>query len=219
VQEIRPSVARDSEPRAEVPTEASTSVVSTVDVPATRGQEATDVTPAVQESETAREVRAQLVERVLHGARLQTRGGQTTLRIRLRPEELGVVDVTLVERNGVIDVRIDAASDSAREALETGIAQLRRGLTEGGLPVQRIDVAPAARPADASPSSGYDLLHLGQQHAEHGSSSGQAGQGWRQAVARPHGLPAQSHARAVPDAPDGGAGAAPRSPHSIDYRV
>ena len=175
--------------------------------------------PETREPNGARAVREQFIARVLEAAQVVRSGGATSLRVRLHPEELGTVDVRLVERNGVVVVRIDAATADARGALETGLDQLRRGLTDGGLAVQRIEVTAPSRVGDAGLGPGAQYLHFGQSNGEQWSPSGQGQHGWRQPLA-----PLSGPARREFDRPqpgdDGDAQPAPeRATYGIDYRV
>jgi Meckel syndrome type 1 protein len=219
------TVATDAEPRSfddspfGQPATGDPNAATGAERPTTRAPLGVSIDAQRQDPARTYDVRAQIIERVLDTAQLTTRGGVTTLRVRLNPETLGAVDITLVERNGTLSVRLDAATADARRALETGIDHLRRGLSEGGLPVQRIEVIAPSRTADAGLGAGYDSSQFGQSGADQWSASGQTSQSWRQLSAR-RGDPAE-HAREqpVPIEPIPTVTPAARSPHGIDYRV
>lgn len=73
--------------------------------------------------------------------RLATSGGDGVhrLTVRLHPEELGPVQITVVVRDGAVQVSLTALDD-AQAVLQSGTPELRRMLEEAGLPGVDVDV-------------------------------------------------------------------------------
>ncbi|WP_202077087.1 flagellar hook-length control protein FliK [Caldalkalibacillus salinus] len=63
------------------------------------------------------------------------------LRVRLHPEHLGHLDIRLTSIEGKVNAQIMASSLVAKDALETGLSQLRLALLNQGIQVERIDVS------------------------------------------------------------------------------
>jgi flagellar hook-length control protein FliK len=75
---------------------------------------------------------------------------QRTVRLRLRPEELGQVDVQLSRDSaGKVSAQVVVERDSARSALTQSLPQLREALERAGLQVDRLTVS-----SDASSFAG-----------------------------------------------------------------
>ncbi|MEO7040331.1 MAG: flagellar hook-length control protein FliK [Candidatus Elarobacter sp.] len=81
-----------------------------------------------------------IVDQVLRGISLRTADGSSTLRLRLVPENLGDVSITLVVNGGRVDASITAHSVDAQSALAGGQNQLARTLAEAGLKLQSFSV-------------------------------------------------------------------------------
>jgi flagellar hook-length control protein FliK len=123
-----------------------------------------------------------LVDRVIERIREQALTGPMTIRLRLDADEHGQIDVRLVHRNGAIQVHLIAADPQARDALERGIDHLRRGLTDGGFQVQRVEVSAPTATADAAASGRNDMMGFQQQSSSQWSFSGQS---FPQVISRP----------------------------------
>ncbi len=66
-----------------------------------------------------------------------------SLRVRLRPEELGEIDINITsDHTGSLSVRLSAARDTTHSTLADGLGQLREALEQAGLNVARLDVGP-----------------------------------------------------------------------------
>jgi flagellar hook-length control protein FliK len=72
-------------------------------------------------------------------ARRDTDGAQT-LTLRMHPDELGPVEVTLQVHHGVVSVALSSASAAARDALSSNLGDLRSALTNAGLQLGTLDV-------------------------------------------------------------------------------
>lgn len=86
-------------------------------------------------------IQAQTISQIIAQAEnipaLQTR----SLRLRLRPEELGQIDIQLTrDAQGRISAHISAERETAREVLSQSLHQLREMLSRGGLTVDKLQV-------------------------------------------------------------------------------
>jgi flagellar hook-length control protein FliK len=86
--------------------------------------------------ETAKSV----MDQVVKGAALQVRGDTSEMHIRLIPESLGEVTVSVRMEGGQMQAQIDVSHPSVKAALESNISQLREALNSHGIDVQRLDV-------------------------------------------------------------------------------
>jgi flagellar hook-length control protein FliK len=129
--------------------------------------------------------------------RLVSRGdGVHRLTMRLQPEGLGDVRVTLTVRDGEVDVRL-AAGDDARRALLEGAPELRRVLELAGATEARVLVrdlggstTPGGQQAWSQPGH-----QAGNQPGHQDSSTGTHGTGSGDASGRGEGGEQDQHAR------------------------
>lgn len=119
-------------------------------------------------------------------------GGGGTVRVRVMPENLGELEIQVQKTGGKLDVRFEASSESAREALTGALPELRQMLTAarhdvGSLEVQKSAagglVAMASSPAgDAvsmmSFSSHSQFSDSNQNGGRNGSGQHQPGDAW-----------------------------------------
>jgi len=110
---------------APVPTPAPT-IVSTSAPPI-------DVTPTTDDG-------APLVSRLVETMRWQAREGGGQVEIRLRPEVLGAVTVSLVVRDGAVRATVVAESAAARAFLQGEVAGLEAALEARGLTLEQFDI-------------------------------------------------------------------------------
>jgi hypothetical protein len=81
-----------------------------------------------------------VVDQLVRGMRIQTVDGQSEVRLRLDPAQLGDVSIKLIVSGGTVDASITASSAAARDALASGQAQLARTLADAGLKLQGFSV-------------------------------------------------------------------------------
>lgn len=101
---------------------------------------------------TAEAFRAQ----VARGLAAALRRGDGQVVLRLHPESLGLVRVSMGVRDGTVTARLEPTTSSARELLENGLSSLRAALEARGLHVDRLVVHSAAQSmpdGKAEPSS------------------------------------------------------------------
>lgn len=125
--------------------------------------------------------------------RLVSRGdGVHRLTMRLQPEGLGDVRVTLTVRDGEVDVRL-AAGDDARRALLEGAPELRRVLELAGATEARVLVRDLA--GSTAPGGQQAWSQAGPQPGHQDSSTGTHGTGGGDASGRGEGGEQDQHAR------------------------
>jgi flagellar hook-length control protein FliK len=81
-----------------------------------------------------------VVEQILRGMAIRTTDGQSEVRLRLVPENLGDVSVKLTVSGGVVDASITAHTADAQNALAGGQNQLAKTLADAGLKLQSFTV-------------------------------------------------------------------------------
>ncbi|HEV2738583.1 MAG TPA: flagellar hook-length control protein FliK [Candidatus Elarobacter sp.] len=105
-----------------------------------------------------------VVDQMLRGMAIRTTDGQSEVRLRLVPENLGDVSVKLIVSGGSVDASIVAHTADAQTALAGGQLQLAKTLADAGLKLQSFTVGLAgdftgnrdqSRPNDSWNRSGW----------------------------------------------------------------
>ena len=94
-----------------------------------------------------------VVDQMLRGVAIRTTDGQSEVRLRLVPENLGDVSVKLIVSGGSVDASLVAHTAEAQNALAGGAAQLAKTLADAGLKLQSFTVGLAGGFADARDQS------------------------------------------------------------------
>ncbi len=81
-----------------------------------------------------------VVDQILRAMSIRTTDGQSEVRLRLVPEQLGDVSVKLIVSGGSVDASITAHTADAQTALAGGQNQLAKTLAEAGLKLQSFTV-------------------------------------------------------------------------------
>ena len=89
-----------------------------------------------------------VVDQVLRGMAIRTTDGQSEVRLRLVPEQLGDVSIKLVVSGGSVDASITAHTADAQSALAGAQTQLAKSLADAGLKLQSFNVGLAGSFAD-----------------------------------------------------------------------
>jgi flagellar hook-length control protein FliK len=89
-----------------------------------------------------------VVDQMLRGVAIRTTDGQSEVRLRLVPENLGDVSVKLIVSGGSVDASLTAHTAEAQNALAGGAAQLAKTLADAGLKLQSFTVGLAGGFAD-----------------------------------------------------------------------
>lgn len=148
-----PAVAAQTVSSSETPDiAAATDVVTRTGGPtATANQESIPLDGPLRDSATTQTTKTaakpvvtnaqaeQLVDRVA-GTIRQAQQTNAPLRIRLNPPELGVLQVDVSMKEGVLTARLEVHTASAQQALTEHVSQLREALQGHGPQLERIDV-------------------------------------------------------------------------------
>jgi flagellar hook-length control protein FliK len=90
---------------------------------------------------SATSIQSQTISQILAQAETLTGRQTRSLRLRLRPEELGEIDIQLSrDAAGRISAHISAERESARVALSRSLDQLRDTLSRAGLTVDKLQI-------------------------------------------------------------------------------
>lgn len=91
---------------------------------------------------TAQSIASQVAHVLTQAAGEVMRGRETrAIRLRLRPEELGEVQINLsTGQNGRLSAHITAEHEITRRAIATSLEQLREALGQAGVNIERLDV-------------------------------------------------------------------------------
>jgi flagellar hook-length control protein FliK len=86
-------------------------------------------------------IKAQTLSEIVSQAETLSRGQIRSLRLQLRPEELGRVEIQLTrDAQGRISARISAERETARQVLSHSLAELREMLSRVGFNVDKLEV-------------------------------------------------------------------------------
>ena len=85
---------------------------------------------------------SQVVGQVVRGASMMVSQGRTSIRVQLRPPELGTIRIEIAsDRGNVIEARIVAERDEVRQLIERNLPQLRESLSAMGVEIGGFDVS------------------------------------------------------------------------------
>ena len=215
--------ARSTEPRTSGPRTASTDGPArtertdsgtTADAPAPTLVQGPAAPAKVADQPTTSLTRAAAAQVVPELTRLVQAGpGTHRMVLRLDPEHLGEVRITLTVHPGGVRVRMATGTEDARAALTDGIATLQRALeTVPGRPAGETQLAVLHRPQDAGASTtthdGASPSAQGDAQASSHQTPGDRQQAGDRAAGRPAGTQVDITAR--DGSQDGGASGTPR---------
>ena len=87
---------------------------------------------------------ADIIRQVVDEIKANVTNDVTTLEMRLNPESLGRVQITVSSKNGVMQAQIVAETEAAKNAIEENIATLRETLNNQDLKVEDVEVTIAS---------------------------------------------------------------------------
>ncbi len=96
---------------------------------------------APQEQESPARFVNEMAKLMNRGRLMTLPNGNTQLSIKLFPENLGALDIQIVQRNGEIAAKIIASTAQAKELIETNLNQLRHVLQGQNITVNQIEVS------------------------------------------------------------------------------
>ncbi len=112
-----------------------------------------EMASAAKETEAGQSVlRNQTMEQIVRRAVVQVRDGQHEARIDLKPEFLGHVRMKIITENQQVTVKILTEFGFVKDMIENNIHQLKVGLQQHGLEVDKVDVS-VSRDADGNKHS------------------------------------------------------------------
>lgn len=82
----------------------------------------------------------ELLQQVIQRVQVDLKPGQTEMRMNLKPENLGQLQMKLVLEDGKVTAQFLTGNQNVKEALENSLSQLRQSLQEQGLKVEKLSV-------------------------------------------------------------------------------
>lgn len=95
------------------------------------------VAPKIENTAAAR---ADVVQKLLDGAHVAMKQGNSSIRVNLGSSEHGPLDVALKVNNGVVDMRVVTDSQDMRNILGQDLPKLREALSQQNLTLGRVEV-------------------------------------------------------------------------------
>ncbi|NLY30524.1 MAG: flagellar hook-length control protein FliK [Firmicutes bacterium] len=81
-----------------------------------------------------------VVEQIVRGVELNVKGENGEIRLQLKPDSLGEVEVRIATNNGLVSAAFVAESQRVKSLIEAGLPQLKQQLMEQGLNIQGFSV-------------------------------------------------------------------------------
>ncbi|MTV47799.1 hypothetical protein GJ688_02220 [Heliobacillus mobilis] len=91
--------------------------------------------------EDVKAFRQEMFRQMVENTQLLKKSGGSELRIQLKPEVLGKMQLSLSVDAGIVSVRFSAENPQVRQMLESNLPELKQSLEEQGLKFDRIDVS------------------------------------------------------------------------------
>lgn len=101
---------------------------------------------------------ADIVRQVVEQVRLNMNQQQTSLELQLYPEHLGRIQINVVSKEGVMTASIVAETEAAKQAIESGLLNLKETMEQQELKVEAIEVMVSTMGFDAK-SEQQDSFH------------------------------------------------------------
>lgn len=114
--------------------------------------ETSSVEPQAMISEQAREI----LEQVRTQIRADVNDGITELQMKLNPENLGNVHLSLTAKEGAVTAQFATENDTVRQALELQIMQLKENLEQQGVKVEAVEVTVSSHGFEQNLEQGND---------------------------------------------------------------
>ena len=87
---------------------------------------------------------ADIVRQVIEAVRVNLSGNQTSMILQLNPENLGRVQISVIQKNGIMQAQIIAENETAKNAIDANIALLQESLEHQELKVESVEVMVAS---------------------------------------------------------------------------
>lgn len=82
----------------------------------------------------------ELQQIITKGKLIVTESGFTKMQIKLTPENLGTIEIQLIQKHGEIAARIIASSQAAKDALDGQLTQLKQAFTGQNIEFEKLEV-------------------------------------------------------------------------------
>lgn len=82
----------------------------------------------------------QVVEQIIEQVRVNINVENTSMEMQLYPEHLGRIQIHVVSKDGVMTARIAAENEAAKQAIETGLNNLKEAFNQQNLKVEAVEV-------------------------------------------------------------------------------
>ena len=83
---------------------------------------------------------AEVIEQIIEQVRVNINQDNTSMEMQLYPEHLGRIQIHVISKDGVMTARIAAETETARQAIEAGLNNLKESLENQNLKVDAIEV-------------------------------------------------------------------------------
>lgn len=93
--------------------------------------------PAAEETQISSR---QIIEQIVEQVKVEMNQNTSSLELQLYPEHLGKIQIQVVSKDGVMTARIAAETETARQAIENGISNLKDAMEQQDLKVDAIEV-------------------------------------------------------------------------------
>ncbi|MCP3950644.1 MAG: flagellar hook-length control protein FliK [Desulfobacterales bacterium] len=116
------------------------SVDNVVPIPKSQPGTSAAAAPESEKPVLDRAAQARVLEQVTDQIRMQPKKGGNEIRIHLKPETLGQIQLKVLAQDQTVTVKMVAETAMARDIIENNIGQLRADLNALGLNVEKLDV-------------------------------------------------------------------------------
>lgn len=82
----------------------------------------------------------QIIEQIVEQVKVEMNQNTSSLELQLYPEHLGKIQIQVVSKDGVMTARIAAETETARQAIENGLSNLKDAMEQQDLKVDAIEV-------------------------------------------------------------------------------
>lgn len=125
----------------------------------------TNVTLTLPTNKTAQaEAFVKEFQAIMNRSQFSNNAAGTKLLIKLYPENLGSIRVELIQKDGVMTARLLASTNIGRQMLESQLQQLKQGLVNQNIQLDRIDVAQALNETNRQEKEQQQFQHAFKQH-------------------------------------------------------
>lgn len=97
-------------------------------------------TEAANFHETMKSLENDVLEQVIQKVQVNLKPGQTEMRMQLKPEHLGEIQMKLVVEDGKVTAQFLTNNQGVKETLENSLHHLRQNLQEQGIKVEKLSV-------------------------------------------------------------------------------